>query len=291
MCAWWFWPLFLFILTLLIGLVAPVSGIGGGSLYVPLVAALTPFNIDFIRGAGSVMAMVAALSSVPYLIKKGLANMRIYAVVAPIIIIMSTIGSLVGLWLSNALSNGKYYVKILLGVIILFVFVIMIVSKRVEFPEVKPEDMDSLSKRLNLIGMWYEPSLERIVEYRVKKLPVGLCIFAIIGFIAGMFGLGAGWANVPVLNLIMGLPIKAAAATSMLIITAIAPAVGVYLSKGAVLPIIVVPSVLGMTIGARIGAKIAAKARPVFVRWLVIGLLFIAGLINIIKGLQGLGFI
>ena len=32
--------------------------------------------------------------------------------------------------------------------------------------------------------------------------------FAAIGFIAGMFGLGAGWANVPVLNLIMGAPIK-----------------------------------------------------------------------------------
>ncbi len=291
MSAWWFWPLFLFILTFLIGLVAPVSGIGGGSLYVPLVAALTPFSIDFVRGAGSVMAMVAALSSVPYLIKKGLANMRIYAVVAPIIIIMSTIGSIVGLWLSNALKHGACYVKLLLGIIILFVVFIMTTSKRVEFPEVKPEDVDSLSRKLNLMGAWYEPSLDKIVEYRVKNLPIGLGIFAVIGFIAGMFGLGAGWANVPVLNLIMGIPIKAAAATSMLIITAIAPAVGVYLSKGAVLPIIVVPSVVGMTIGARLGAKIAARARPVFIRWLVIGLLFLAGALNIVKGLQGLGVI
>ena len=31
---------------------------------------------------------------------------------------------------------------------------------------------------------------------------------------AGMFGLGAGWANVPVLNLLMGAPLKISVATS-----------------------------------------------------------------------------
>ena len=286
---WWFWPLFLFFFTLLIGIISPVSGVGGGVLYVPLATVLTPFNVDFIRGAGLVMAVTSALTSVPYLVRKGLANIRLFAVIAPIMVITSVLGGMAGLWVTNAFPSGKYYVKLLLGIIILLVFFIMLLSKKLEFPEVKDEEIDSWSKKLGIFGEWYEPSLERIVHYRIKNLPIGVFMFGIIGFIAGMFGLGAGWANVPLLNMIMGAPIKVATATSMLIITANAPAIGIYLAKGAVLPVVIVPSILGITIGARIGAKIAEIIKPAFVRWLVIGVLFLAGILNIIKGLEGLG--
>ncbi|NPA40470.1 MAG: sulfite exporter TauE/SafE family protein [Thermodesulfobacteria bacterium] len=286
---WWFWPLFLFFFTLLIGIISPVSGVGGGVLYVPLATVLTPFNVDFIRGAGLVMAVTSALTSVPYLVRKGLANIRLFAVIAPIMVITSVLGGMAGLWVTNAFPSGKYYVKLLLGIIILLVFFIMLLSKKLEFPEVKDEEIDSWSKKLGIFGEWYEPSLERIVHYRIKNLPIGVFMFGVIGFVAGMFGLGAGWANVPLLNMIMGAPIKVATATSMLIITANAPAIGIYLAKGAVLPVVIVPSILGITIGARIGAKIAEIIKPAFVRWLVIGVLFLAGILNIIKGLEGLG--
>jgi len=182
--AWWFWPVFLFIFTLLIGIIAPVSGVGGGSIFVPLATLLTPFNIDFIRGTGLVMAVTAAVSSAPYLLKKGLANIRLYAVIAPIIVVTSVIGGIVGLWVSNAIPNGKSYVKLLLGIVMLLVSFIMIISKRLEFPEVRDEDVDSLSRKLGMVGEWYEPSLERIVQYKIKNLPVGMFMFAVIGFIA-----------------------------------------------------------------------------------------------------------
>jgi len=286
--AWWFWPLFMFVFTLLIGIISPVSGVGGGVLFVPLSTIITPFNIDFIRGAGLVMAVTSALSSVPYLIRKGLANIRIFAIIAPVMVITSVVGGWVGLWVTNAYPNGKYLIKVLLGAIILLVFFIMVSSKRVEFPEVKEEDRDSLSKKLNIWGEYYEPDLDAIIEYTTKNTPIAIVTFAVIGFVAGMFGLGAGWANVPVLNMLMGVPIKVATATSMLIITANAPAIGIYLTKGAILPLIVVPSILGITIGARIGAKVAEIIKPKFVRWLVLAILFIAGVLNIIKGLQGM---
>ncbi len=289
--AWWFWPLFMFVFTLLIGIISPVSGVGGGVLFVPLSTIITPFNIDFIRGAGLVMAVTSALSSAPYLIRKGLANIRIFAIVAPVMVITSVVGGWIGLWVTNAYPDGKYVIKVLLGAIILLVFFIMVSSKRIEFPEVKEEDRDSLSKKLNIWGEYYEPDLDAIIEYTTKNTPVAIVTFAIIGFVAGMFGLGAGWANVPVLNMLMGVPIKVATATSMLIITANAPAIGIYLTKGAILPFIVVPSILGITIGARIGAKVAEIIKPKFVRWLVLAILFIAGVLNIIKGLQGMQII
>jgi uncharacterized membrane protein YfcA len=37
---------------------------------------------------------------------------------------------------------------------------------------------------------------------------MGLVLFLLIGVMAGMFGIGAGWANVPALNLLMGAPLE-----------------------------------------------------------------------------------
>ena len=72
-----------------------------------------------------------------------------------------------------------------------------------------------------------------------------------------MFGIGAGWANVPALNLLMGAPLKVAAGTSGLVLSLVdSSAAWVYINRGAVLPMIAVPSVVGMMLGARIGARL-----------------------------------
>ncbi|HIE32960.1 MAG TPA: sulfite exporter TauE/SafE family protein, partial [Thermodesulfobacteriaceae bacterium] len=83
--------------------------------------------------------------------------------------------------------------------------------------------------------------------------------------------------------------IKVATSTSMVIIAVNdAAAAWIYIAKGAVLPMIVVPSVIGISIGARIGAKLAVKAKPVFVKYLVMAIMLLAAVLNIIKGLKGL---
>jgi len=284
---WWIWPIILFVFTFIIGLVAPMSGVGGGVLFVPLSTAFFPFSVDFIRGAGLIMALTSALASSPELIRKGLANVKIMAPVVCVSMVTSIIGGIVGLWITNAFPSGKYYIIIALGAVLFIIFIVMLTSKRVEFPEVK--EQDSLSKALGLTGSWFEPSLNKIVEYKTTRLLVGIFFFSLVGFIAGMFGLGAGWANVPVLNLLMGAPIKVATSTSMAIISVNdAAAAWIYISKGAVLPLIVIPSVLGISIGARIGAKLAVKAKPVFVKYLVMSVMLLAAILNIIKGLKGL---
>ncbi len=287
---WWFWPLCLFLFTLVIGIIAPIAGVGGGVLFVPLTTAFFPFHVDFIRGAGLIMALTSALSSAPQLVKRGLANLRIMAPVVIVSVVTSILGGIVGLWVTNAFPKGKYYITIALGVVLFIIFVVMLTSKRVEFPEVKK--VDPISAKLGIYGAWYEPSLDKVVEYRITNMPIALPAFAAVGFIAGMFGLGAGWANVPVLNLIMGAPIKVATSTSMLIITVNdAAAAWVYLANGAVLPIIVIPSVVGITIGARIGAKLAVKAKPRIVRYIVLGVMLLAAVLDIYKGLAGLGVV
>ena len=54
---WWIWPIALFAVTFLLGIVAVIAGIGGGVLFVPVVAGLFPFHLDFVRGAGLLLAL------------------------------------------------------------------------------------------------------------------------------------------------------------------------------------------------------------------------------------------
>jgi uncharacterized membrane protein YfcA len=284
------WIILLFFFTLAIGIIAPIGGVGGGVLFVPLATAFFPFSVDFIRGAGLIMALTSSLSSSPFLIKKGLANVRIMAPIVVVSIVTSILGGIVGLWITNTLPSGQSFFTIALGMVLILIFIIMVLSKRIEFPEVQRSD--ALSEKLELSGAWYEPTLNKIMKYRTTNLPLGMLSFGAVGFIAGMFGLGAGWANVPVLNLIMGAPIKISVATSMAIIAVNdAAAAWVYMAKGATLPLVCIPSVVGISIGARIGAKLAARAKPLFVKYLVMAIMIFAAVLDIVKGLHGLNFL
>ena len=287
---WQRWVILLFLFTFVIGIIGPMSGVGGGVIFVGLGMAILPFHVDFIRGAGLVAALTTALNSAPHFTKKGLANFRVAAPLVVVSTIFSIMGSVFGLWISNAFPQGSSYVKVSLGFVLFVMLAAIATSKNVEYPE--PKKPDRISKMLNIYGSWYEPTLNRVVEYRVGNLPVALFFFAGVGFVAGMFGLGAGWANVPVLNLIMGVPLKAAVATSMVILAINDSAsLWVYLSNGAVLPLVVVPTILGIGVGSRIGSRIAVRTKPKIIKYLVIGLIGLSAIVNIIQGLAGMGII
>jgi len=277
--AWWMWPLILFIFTFLLGILAVVAGVGGGVLFVPIVSSFFPFNLDFVRGAGLLVALSGALSAGPGLLRRGLANLRLALPMALISSTCSILGAIVGLTLPTNV------VQIALGATIIAIVIIMATAKRSDFPEVKKPD--KLSTILKISGIYFEESQAKEIHWQIHRTPLGLGLFTLIGFMAGMFGLGAGWANVPVLNLLLGAPLKISVATSVFLLSITDTAAAwVYINKGAVLPLVAVPSIAGMMVGTRIGVKILAKAKPDAVKWIVVSFLFLAGLRALLKGLE-----
>ena len=106
-----------------------------------------------------------------------------------------------------------------------------------------------------------------------------------------MFGLGAGWANVPALNLVMGVPLKISVATSKFLLSITdTSAAWIYMNKGCVIPLIAIPSILGLMFGSFVGVRLLTIAKPKFIRYMVICVLFFAGFKAIDKGL-GLGIL
>src|SRR5437667_12276437 len=94
---WWIWPIALFAVSFAIGIVAVLAGVGGGVLFVPIVGALFPFHLDFVRAAGLLLALTGALSAAPALLRSGLASLRLAMPLALAGSITSIIGALIGL--------------------------------------------------------------------------------------------------------------------------------------------------------------------------------------------------
>ncbi|NOY40126.1 MAG: sulfite exporter TauE/SafE family protein [Nitrospirae bacterium] len=275
---WWMWPVILFVFTFFLGILAVVAGVGGGVLFVPIVSSFFPFNLDFVRGAGLLVALTGALSAGPGLLKRGLADLRLALPMALIASTCSIFGAMVGLALPTNV------VQTALGATIIMIVIIMATAKRSDFPDVK--EADTLSSVLRITGIYYEESAGKQINWQIHRTPLGLSLFIVIGFMAGMFGLGAGWANVPVLNLLLGAPLKISVATSVFLLSITDTAAAwVYINKGAVLPLIAVPSVAGMMLGTRIGVRILARAKPKAVKWMVVTILFLAGFRALLKGL------
>ena len=275
---WWAWPLMLFIVSFLLGIVAVLGGVGGGVLFVPIVGGFFPFHMDFVRGAGLLVALSGALAAGPGLLRSGLANLRLALPLALVASSSAIVGAMMGL------AMPAYIVQTTLGALILAITLLMWSAKKSEFPHVP--HADALSQALRLHGIYHEPYSGKDIDWKVHRTGPGLILFIAIGFMAGMFGLGAGWANVPVLNLLMGAPLKVSVATSKFMLSIVdTSAAWVYLNQGAVLAMITVPSIIGIMLGSLLGVALLKKVNATVVRKVVITMLLLAGLRALLKGL------
>jgi hypothetical protein len=278
---WWVWPLALFVVCFFLGMIAVPAGVGGGVLFVPLVSGFFPFHLDYVRGAGLLVALSSALAAGPSLLRAGLANMRVSIPLALLASISSMLGALLGLALPASV------VRIALGVAILGIVAVMLMARKSELPDVPRSDR--MAQLLGMQGVFVDGATGQPVQWRTHRTPQGFALFFLIGILAGMFGLGAGWANVPALNLVMGAPLKVAAGSSSFILSLVdSSAAWIYLNNGAVLPVIAAPSVVGMMLGAKIGARLLAVLKAALIRKLVIGMLLFAGGRALLVGL-GIG--
>jgi uncharacterized protein len=275
--SWWIWPLALFAVCFAIGVVAVLAGVGGGVLFVPIVGGFFPFHLDFVRAAGLLLALSGALSAGPALLRGGLASLRLALPLALVGSITSIGGALLGFALPTAVLQTA------LGATILGIAALMWLGRTQEGAAPQP---DALALAMRMNGIYHDHATGRDVRWSVHRTPAALVAFGGIGVLAGMFGLGAGWANVPVLNLLMGAPLKLSVGTSGFILSVVdTSAAWVYLNRGAALPVLVAPSIIGVMLGAKIGVRLLRVAPSSAVRRVVLVVLGVAGLRALAKGL------
>jgi len=233
------------------GLLGSLLGLGGGVFLVPFLT--IGLGLPFRQAAGIGLMTVIATSSVVSAQRAGdgTVNLRLGIVLE----IATTIGGLAGGLTALALSQRTLHVAF--GVVALAIAGVMF--RQLDARNALPEgDTDTGW----LGGRFYSAESDRLVTYRVHRLPVALAMSFLAGNVSGLLGIGGGILKVPALTAWCGVPLRVAATTSSLMIgvTAVASA-PLYYTAGDILPQYAAASVLGVMVGTRVGFRLAERAR------------------------------
>lgn len=236
------------------GSLGALLGLGGGVFLVPFlnVGLGLPFKV---AGAISLMTVVATSSAVSARSAgRNLINLRL----GMILEVASAAGGLVAGFTLQFLSE-----RLLFGMFatVTAAIAILMLTRLDRRNVLAPGETAG-----RLGGRYFDRESGGEIVYRVRRLPLGLSVSFLAGYVSGSFGLGGGVLKVPVLNGWCGVPIRAAAATSGLMIgvTAVS-SVPIHYAHGYILPPVAGAAVLGVLAGSQAGFWIGDRARA---RWL-----------------------
>jgi len=281
-----------FLLSFAIASIAVMAGIGGGVIFSPLMLAFTPVDSLIVRGTGLIVAMFSGLVSTGPFMKSGLGNLKLSISCCIGYGTGAFIGAQGAIWVSQQLgATGEGFVRISLGVIVfLLALYFLWGGAKIEWPQVKR--VDRFSKWLKIPRPYYEESLGKVIDYQITRVGWGILAMVGVGMISGFFGMGAGWAVVPTMNLIMGVPLKIAAACSGILI-GMGDCISVwpYILAGAVIPLFAALWLVGQVLGGIVGAQILIRVRAGSIRLILIGILLFSSFGLITKGLITLEYV
>lgn len=236
-----------FIIFFLAAILFSMLGLGGGTLYVPMLIAI---GLTFHSAAATSLSLIIIMSLTASVIyhRNRLIDWHLFLILEP--------ASILGAWLGS--SNSHIFPEKTLFII----FAVIMVSasffllkpaqprkvKKHEFPGFYRREKDGCSYTVNL---W-----------------VGIPISLFSGFISSILGIGGGFVTVPMLALFFGVPIKIAVATSSAMITlTVATGLLGHSMIGNLNYKMTLALSLAVLAGAFIGSKISVKTDDRLLRY------------------------
>ena len=266
------------------GLLGALLGLGGG---VFIVAALRLiFGVPFLTAVGtSNMAVIAtSTGGAATYVRTGLANIRL----ALILLVSTTSAALAASLLASFVP-----VQVLSA---LFACVVVYAAISVRRKERQPDEVIPMVEgdipegedrdRLGLGGMYNDAAAGKAGTYTPHRIGGGMSVSAFAGVVAGLLGVGGGIVQMPVMNLMMGVPLKVATGTSsfMIGITATSAAIVRY-ARGDIDPLMAVPIVLFVFLGARTGAWLVPRTPNALLREIFSWVAFVVAGMMILQAL------
>jgi uncharacterized membrane protein YfcA len=231
------------------GLLGALFGIGGGMFLIPFLVIVfhVPMHTAIATSLVAIIATSSAAASV--YVERRQTNIRLGMTLE----ITTTIGAILGGVTANMISG--LMLKKIFAVILLLMGGIMWLRSRKQ-----SERQSEVIPGASMNGSYLDGATGRIVEYSVRRIPLGMGISFIAGNISGLLGVGGGVIKVPTMNLFCGVPMKAATATSnfMIGVTAVASAF-IYYAHGHIEPFITSVAVIGVLIGSLLGTRIGYR--------------------------------
>jgi len=269
---------------LVAGLLGATLGVGGGILIVPMLTLALHLPIHIAIGSSLVAIVATSCTAASIYTKNRLTNVKLGLLLETSTTPGAIVGGLVVALLASSLLSALF------GVILIYVAYTMLVRQSpiaegntVEGNSAKSDDAPANSSQW-LSNSYYDRSLSKLVTYKVSHIPQGLGAGFFSGALSSLLGIGGGVVQVPILNMVMGLPMKPTIATStfMIAITATVGAL-VHYYHGHVYPIIVAPLIIGVFLGARLGAELAQRVGGTLLRRIFGVFLFVTALLMFLQ--------
>jgi uncharacterized membrane protein YfcA len=245
--------------SLEIGAVAAVAailgsmlGLGGGVFLVPILTLYFGIDPKLAVGASAVVVVTNSVVGSTNHLRSRFTNLRL-----AMLLQIATAAGAIGGALFGVVADPRIIYGVF-GAVLVYAAVSMVVRRErhvVPPPLGAPDPM-------RLGAAFRDPAIGSDVGYIPKRIGAGMGIGVGAGVISGMLGVGGGVVMVPVMNLLMGVPMKAAVGTSTFMVgmTSVATAF-VYYSRGKIDPTLVVPAIIGVFLGGQIGSKLTRRVR------------------------------
>ena len=243
------------------GFFGSMLGVGGGIIMVPVLT--LAFDVPVKTAIATSIVCVIATSSMAQtaFVARGMTNLRL----GMLLEVATSVGAVAG-GVTAVLVDARLLQACFAAVL---VYVAWQMSRR--SGDVTPVPTGVLE------ATFTDQATGRDVRYGASHLKLGFALSLVAGNVSGLLGVGGGAFKVPIMNLLMGVPLKATIATSNLMIgVTAATGAAIFYGRGYMDLRYVVPAALGILVGARLGPRLAMRlpARTLLVVFQVVLVVF-----------------
>ncbi len=218
----------------LAGLAGSLLGIGGGAFITPALILLFGLPVRTAVGTSLLGITATSLTAASIYIKRRMTQIKLALILETATIPGAALGGYLAVFTSPTV------VKVILGIVLVYVSYRMWQKQDIEF-------------------------LEHV--FHRTKLHFGICASFIAGLLSGLVGIGGGVLKTPILHLLLGLPFKTAAATSVFMVGLTSSAGAIhYISRGDVNFPVAAAVVIGVCLGAFTGTKVIKRVAPKYLK-------------------------
>jgi uncharacterized membrane protein YfcA len=213
-------------------------GLGGGVFLVPIFTLFFGIDPKIAIGASAVAVITNSVGGSTVHLRNGFTNIRLAMLLGITTISGAIVGALVAIVANASVLNFVF------GLVLFAAAISMLIRRQAVVPNSEPNDPDPF----HLGASYTDRATGGLVRYIPHRVRMGLGASTFAGVLSGLLGVGGGVVQVPMMNLLMRVPVKAATAT-------------VFYADGKIDPTVVVPAMIGIFVGSQIGSNLTSRVK------------------------------
>lgn len=243
----------IFITAISIGVIASMIGIGGNSLFIPILVIFLNLDIHVAIATMVFSSFFIGLSSLIVYFKSRVVDFKLALLIEA--------GTIPGAFLAPHISvlTSTEILTYIFVTAMLLISVYMGLSNHFK-PDAETRECPAQRTVFKKYFWIREYNYKNEKHTAVINIPLTIIISFIIGLIVGLIGVAGGTMKVPFLNLVCGVPMIISVGTAFLMITltSISATAG-YALYALINFSIALPIIIGLIIGSQLGSRVALK--------------------------------